>query len=162
LNAVGTCGTSCPTKVDCNVTVQNATAICNSGACDYTGSCNAGFGDCDPTRSNGCEVNLNLPTSCGTTCFNKVDCTTSAQNANTFGCTAGTGTCTYTCNSGFQHCTGPVNNGCTTPINTVTDCGGCGIMCNTALLPNPQTCAQSGCGGTVGIFSCVTPTLATG
>lgn len=39
---------------DCSATVANATAACVASACTYT-TCNAGFGDCDAQKANGCE-----------------------------------------------------------------------------------------------------------
>jgi hypothetical protein len=72
-----------------------------------------------------------------------VNCTTSVQHATGIGCNGGT--CTFTCQSGYQDCDGKASNGC--EINTASDpahCGSCGIAC---MLPNTATdgCAASTC-----------------
>jgi hypothetical protein len=112
LTTVGSCGTSCATKVDCNTTVEHATVNgCTSGACSFT--CTGGFTDCDGVASNGCETDLTALVSCGTTCGNKVDCTTAVKNAN--GITCSSGACGYTtCFAGWCNCSGTQATGCET------------------------------------------------
>src|SRR5262249_27274723 len=107
LDALTSCGTTCANKVSC--APQNvAAAACTSGACGYT-TCSAGFGDCDGNKANGCEATLNTPTSCGTTCANKVNCAPQHVAA----ATCANGACGYTtCSSSFNDCDGNKANGC--------------------------------------------------
>jgi hypothetical protein len=150
LSAVATCGTTCGNKVNCAVSALNASGIgCTAGACTF--SCNAGYGDCDGSASNGCETNLNAVATCGTTCANAVNCGTAAQNANTIGCVSGA--CTFGCNAGFGDCDGKSSNGCETSLNAT---GSCGTSCANAV--NCATAVQNGnsVGCTAGVctFTC--------
>lgn len=150
LNATATCGTACGTRVNCSTSVQNATSIgCASGACTFT--CNANFANCDSNAANGCETSLNATATCGTTCGNKVDCTTSVQNATAIGCSAGS--CTFTCNSGFGNCDGVASNGCETNLNLTAGCGTtCAgrVNCTTSV----QNATSIGCSAGACTFTC--------
>jgi hypothetical protein len=100
----------------------NGTASCTAGTCGIT--CSPGFANCDNDASNGCEINLNTePTHCGS-------CSTACSTAGgTAGCTVDG--CTISCSPGFGNCDGNVSNGCETDIKTsATNCGGCGVACN--------------------------------
>jgi len=113
LTTAASCGASCQAKVDCNTTVEHATVTgCSAaGACTFT--CTGGFNDCDAVASNGCETDLSALTSCGTTCGNRVDCTTAVKNANGITCTGGA--CGYTtCFAGWANCSGNSATGCET------------------------------------------------
>jgi hypothetical protein len=60
---------------------------------------------------------------------------------------AGAGVCTYTsCSTGYADCdaTPPNVNGCETPITTVSNCGACGLSCNTANSVD-ASCGATGC-----------------
>jgi len=104
--------------------VQNATATCPSGTCDYS-SCAAGASDCDGSRANGCE--LYSVAHCGAAC---TVCTSSIQNAASPSCTVG-GTCDYaSCNAGTSDCDGSRANGC--EAWTTGHCGGACTNCSTA------------------------------
>ncbi|HOX45505.1 MAG TPA: choice-of-anchor D domain-containing protein [Myxococcota bacterium] len=119
------CGTTCGSRLDCNSEVQNATGkSCASGACNYT-TCNAGFGDCDANRTNGCEVNIWQVASCGSTCATRVNCGTQVQHATGLTCTGGA--CGYTsCSPGWGDCDGDPTNGCETDLWLP---GACGLAC---------------------------------
>lgn len=60
----GACGAVCTTQ-------HGAATFCNAGHCDYQ-TCEAGFGDCDADRANGCEHRTDDDVSacgqCGVTC----------------------------------------------------------------------------------------------
>jgi len=56
LNNCGACGTAC--------TNAHGATSCNASAC--VPSCSTGWGDCDASRPNGCETQLNSTTNCGT------------------------------------------------------------------------------------------------
>ena len=121
LHQVATCG-GCGTN--CTSVVQNATATCPSGTCDYSG-CAAGASDCDGNRGNGCE--LYSAAHCGPSC---TVCTSSIQNASGATCTGG-GTCDYgACNGSTSDCDGNRANGC--EAWAPTHCGGSCTNCSTA------------------------------
>ncbi|MDB4930084.1 MAG: Tryptophan synthase alpha chain [Myxococcaceae bacterium] len=53
----GACGTTCPTPA------PHTVGTCNARVCGTT--CAAGWGDCDSSRTNGCEANLTSRANCG-------------------------------------------------------------------------------------------------
>ncbi|CAF0856848.1 unnamed protein product [Adineta steineri] len=125
----GTCKTVC--------SLSHASSSCSSGICIIS-SCNTGFGDCDRTAANGCEVNvLTTPTSCGS-CDGFCSYTNAAA-----GCTAGS--CTLgTCSTGYTDCNNKPSDGC--EINTAADsqnCGTCNNACN--LFQATSTCTSGVC-----------------
>jgi len=52
------------------------------------------------------------------------------------------------CTPGFANCDGDILNGCETPLNTLQNCGGCGVSC---VLPNASSSCVS---GSCSIVSC--------
>jgi len=109
----------------------NATGRCAGGACGVA-SCNGGFGDCNGSPADGCEVNLNTtPTSCGA-CGRAC----SLPNASAVGCAGGA--CTVAaCVGGFGNCDGNPANGCEANLaSDPSNCGACGRVpaeaCNLA------------------------------
>jgi hypothetical protein len=126
----GACGRACMTA--------NATPACAAGVCGYT-ACNAGFGDCDGNRANGCEVDVRTAVAhcgaCGRTC--------APANA-AASCAAGV--CGYTaCTAGFADCDGNRANGCEVDVRTtVAHCGACGRTCAPANAT--PACAAGACG----------------
>ena len=137
------CGNTCGGRVDCNLAVNNASGVtCDSGSCDYT-ACDAGYGDCDGDRSDGCEVDIWQTSSCGTNCGNRVDCTVQIQNAS--GASCDSGSCDYTsCSSGYGDCDGDRSDGCETFTDgNVNHCGGCGLACS--LAHATPTCSGGDC-----------------
>jgi len=101
LNSINSCGTSCSNKVVCS-TNNGTNPICDNGVCKLT--CNSGYADCNfgAGSSDGCEVNLNNPLTCGTGCGNIVNC-----GANTV---CNSGSCG--CISGYYNCNGSLSDGC--------------------------------------------------
>jgi hypothetical protein len=145
---VDDCGNGCGPGADCTTQVYNASGIiCASGSCDYD-SCTDGYADCDGDRTNGCEVNLNATTTCGSGCASLVNCTTAVLNASGVGCSSGQ--CTYTsCDAGYGDCDGDATNGCEHDIWQTSDCGsGCfdGVNC-TSQVQNASgiTCSGGAC-----------------
>ncbi|MET0391051.1 MAG: hypothetical protein ABW321_34080 [Polyangiales bacterium] len=107
----------------------NATASCSSGSCQVA-SCNGGFGNCDGSAANGCEVDLsNNPQHCGA-CGQA--CT------NNFACQSGRCVCTSNsqCGSGQTCCGGSCKNLATDASN----CGSCGRSCGSGLSCCSGTC----------------------
>ncbi len=114
----GSCGRSC--------TAPNAVSACASSTCTLA-SCNPGFGDCNSSPGDGCEVDLrNTATSCGT-------CGRTCTIANgAAGCSSGA--CTVAaCFGGYGDCNNSPTDGCETNLsNTVSSCGACGRSCAAA------------------------------
>ncbi len=112
---------------NCNVACSfpNASASCATGTCTF-GSCTAGFVNCDGNASNGCEVQLGTISNCAA-CGNAC---TNGHGKN--GCAGSPGNydCAPTCDAGYASCDANPDNGCETPLNTLTDCGGCGVPCS--------------------------------
>ena len=109
----GRCGNRC--------SAANATSTCVAGACTF--ACNSGFADCDMMASNGCEADLNAPSTCGS-------CSARCTGANGTP-TCAMGACGIMCNAGFGNCDGNAANGCETNTNTsTTHCGMCGRGCS--------------------------------
>ncbi len=85
-----------------------ATRACAASTCAVA-SCDALFGDCDRTFSNGCERRLDTVTDCGacdSPCPNRPNTTPSCV----------TGSCTYRCAGNFSDCDGSAANGCETAL----------------------------------------------
>jgi hypothetical protein len=47
------------------------------------------------------------------------------------------------CNAGWDDCDGDPTNGCETPLNTLSDCGACGVSCS--LAHATESCATGSC-----------------
>lgn len=60
VNNCGTCGYTCGAHV-----FHTSGVACTAGTCSYTGSCNAGWADCDNNKANGCEADLTNNATCG-------------------------------------------------------------------------------------------------
>jgi hypothetical protein len=125
----GSCGRSCA--------APNASGACASSTCTIA-ACTAGFGDCNGSPGDGCEVDLrSTVTSCGA-CGR--GCAVSNGSP---GCAAGA--CTIAaCNGGFGDCNGSVADGCETNLgSTVSSCGACGRAC--AVSNGTPGCSAGAC-----------------
>jgi len=111
----GGCGTACQSA--------NASHVCERSQCLQSG-CKSGFGDCNGTDTDGCEVDLKSAIDhCG-------GCGKKCAIADGVGlCTQST--CTVAaCNLGFGDCDLATATGCETDLTTtVAHCGGCGLAC---------------------------------
>lgn len=109
-----------------------AAATCVTSGCQLV--CNAGFGNCNASATDGCESQLsNDPLHCGS-CSN--DCTAKAPQGKQAGCASGV--CTFNCAAGTADCDG--NGSCETNVATSpTNCGQCGHSCS------GTTCAGGFC-----------------
>jgi hypothetical protein len=124
------CGSSCvdvtsdPSHCgDCtNVCVDRprATALCRMSECAL--GCGDGYLDCDTSMENGCETPITTNTDCGA-------CRTPCAPNHAAG-TCATGVCLIaSCGSGYDDCNESPLDGCETPLDTATDCGGCDRPC---------------------------------
>ncbi len=125
----GGCGRTCM--------LANATASCSGSLCAVA-SCAPGFGDCDGTASNGCEVDTRTTvTHCGT-CNNTCSFPNAAAICASGACALGT------CNAGYSNCDGVAANGCEVDTRTdVTHCGSCSRAC--AVVNGTPGCAAGDC-----------------
>ena len=118
LSDCSACGDDCTLKSWSNVEQFS----CLASACGIA-SCQAGHGDCDAIPDNGCERPLNTTADC-----NGCDVPCALPNAVT---TCDSGVCALAgCAPGFDNCDTNPSNGCETPLDTLSDCGGCGAVCN--------------------------------
>ena len=128
-NHCGTCGLHC--------SLPNGVAACVNGACAVA-SCAPGFADCDGAPGNGCEADLNWPTSCGS-------CQTQCNFPSGSGACVG-GQCVLSfCDSNRSDCNGDPSDGCEVSLMSYSsDCGSCGHVCPTP--PHaPALCLSGQC-----------------
>jgi hypothetical protein len=119
----GGCGTIC--------SLSHAVESCTNKVCGIAG-CDPGFGNCDGTTANGCEITLGTNdncNACGNRCFNShgpVPQCTAQATPGTFACVlAGCDANWGSCNSGPNG----ADDGCETDLTTTTNCGQCGRAC---------------------------------
>lgn len=110
----GACGRAC--------SYPNLNTSCGDGTCTLSG-CVSGWGNCDGSLSNGCEVPLNTTANCGA-------CGTSCSFSNA-GATCSGGACALgRCNTNYGNCDGSAANGCELFLASTSNCGGCGVRCS--------------------------------
>ncbi|MBI5514654.1 MAG: hypothetical protein HY909_12840 [Deltaproteobacteria bacterium] len=126
----GRCGSRCAAGANQMVT-------CAAGVCAPT--CNAGFGDCDRSAANGCEVDTRATAAhcggCGVACPAGANATAACVSS----------TCQARCNAGVGDCDGSAAHGCETALGgDARHCGGCGVLCG---FPRASgVCAGGACG----------------
>ncbi|MFO0627329.1 MAG: hypothetical protein U0325_17090 [Polyangiales bacterium] len=126
----GACNNNCPSR-------PNASRTCAAGACGFT--CASGFGDCDGDPNNGCETRLDGRDHCGA-CGRRC---ASPPNATAF---CNSGTCGFTCASGFGDCDGDPSNGCEVDLRSDPgNCGTCLMRCPRRPASSPM-CREGNCG----------------
>ena len=108
----GGCGTVCLNG--------HGTTTCSGGGCAPT--CSAGFNDCDGNPNNGCE----LPTSSDSA--NCGGCKLACKTTNASATSCLSSACKPVCNDGWAACQNP-QNGCTTSLDSASNCGSCGKVC---------------------------------
>jgi hypothetical protein len=107
-----------------------ATAKCLAGQC-VPDTCAQGRADCDGKPDNGCEADLSAPANCGSC---TVQCTGSTNLCSPTGCVGACPGTTVLCGTS-----------CVDTQTTVTSCGACNKVCNSAANSDP-TCAGGVCG----------------
>jgi hypothetical protein len=108
---------------------------CAGGVCTSL-ECETGFADCDGDEDNGCETPLDTLDDCamcGRSCVFPQMITACDD-----------GQCEFIqCRAGFDDCDGDQANGCETRLDTLTNCGACGVRC---VVPNGDpSCAGGIC-----------------
>ncbi len=115
----GACGNACA-----------AGQVCSNGACAAT--CMTGLTNC----SNSCRNVQTDPSACG-------DCATQCPSGPHASPLCGAGSCSIVCATGFGNCDGNATTGCETALDSISNCGGCGIACSYANAS--ATCGATGC-----------------
>jgi hypothetical protein len=112
----GTCGTQCM--------LTNALAACVSGQCAVA-RCEDGYDDCDAQNLD-CERKTNTLSDCGA-------CGTTCGGLDQALPTCASGSCAIeSCIGNHANCDGEIANGCEQSLDTLTDCGACGVLCPNA------------------------------
>lgn len=135
------CETPLGTVANCRLCGEACSNAHGQAACGATGcmpTCAIGFGDCDGNPNNGCETPLDTLANCGA-------CGAACSKAHaSASCSAGT--CQIvTCEAGFGNCDDEASrkNGCESLLNTLSNCGGCGVTCD---LPHgSESCGSGSC-----------------
>ena len=121
---------------DVRCEIQNATALCASGACSLL-LCDPGFGDCDGDESSGCETSVTTVAECGdcgVACGASETCTSIGQ------CRCGArfgGIGSGPACLGSETCCG---DACADLQRDPTSCGACGAACAPG-----ETCRDGQC-----------------
>lgn len=126
MNMADGCETSLTSPSDCDAcgmvcSFENATAACPTGTCELD-ACVLGFGDCNTDPADGCEATLDTLTDCAM-------CGVACAVANGTP-TCATGSCAVEdCDAGFGDCNTDPSDGCETTLDSITNCGMCGMGC---------------------------------
>jgi len=158
----GACGKNCRDLVSHVSTSQKKCKnFTTYYECDYEGSCNDEFGDCDSDRSNGCETYLNDPAHCGGC---DIDCSASIEGdlcltldpmdpyLHTCGCNYNTADGSAEgCDTGQICC----EHACEDPAANVDHCGVCRAACAAG-----YDCQNAACGCATSA-DCPSPSSAT-
>ena len=135
----GACGNVC--------SFTNAVPQCNDGACGFD-VCTMGYGDCDGSAANGCEVALDTLANCG-------GCGTACSYAHAAAACANSACALGACDAGWVDCDGIAANGCEASTTSTAHCGGCGNVCsfaNASATCSAGACAMGTCN--VGYANC--------
>jgi hypothetical protein len=124
------CGAACIAQTSCCTTADCSTPP-TPAACYQAGVCSGAGGTCSYALNAGSVI-------CGSTCCNGINGSCNPD-------------CTLACNAGFADCDSNPANGCETPTNTITNCGGCGNICNMA------NASSVTCDGTKCVYLCMAP-----
>jgi hypothetical protein len=129
-NNCGSCDNACAQPT-------NATGFCSAATCGF--SCKSGFGDCNNSAGDGCELALNTNTNCGA--CGKVCSFANATGACTNGaCVVGV------CNQNFGNCNNNGADGCEQNLlNDANHCGMCGTKCAAGEICADGMCKSNTC-----------------
>lgn len=99
--------------------MPNATPACVGSVCRVA-ACSSGWGNCDGIDSNGCETHLDSLANCN-------GCRASCNRSNATATCSGQSCRISSCLAGWGNCDGVDSNGCEARLNTVNNCGRCGL-----------------------------------
>ena len=114
----------------CGKTCDDTLSNVNSAGCgdqECVVDCAAGFDDCDSDTGTGCETPVTTRQRCG-------DCDTPCAINHAL-VTCGSGECEFVrCETGWDDCNDDLSpdDGCETRLDTLDDCGACGVKCDKA------------------------------
>lgn len=102
----------------------------------FVADCPIGTADCDGNELNGCELQARDNVNCS-------GCGVACAPANAVG-SCSTGFCVVTqCAPGFGDCNNNPSDGCERSTRTLTNCGGCGVVCD--IPSSTETCTTGVC-----------------
>ncbi len=141
VTAVENCG-GCSNRCSEKGWPHVSTYDCREGQC-VAKTCEAGFGHCSTTASDGCEIDLQHDAvhcgKCDTVCH-----TLAWQKVATYQCAAG-GCTASTCATGFAHCSATASDGCELPVaSDPQHCGGCNTTCGLGVPCRNGKCTKEG------------------
>ena len=153
----GSCGNACKPDL-----VKHLSVTCRETKCEWT-DCLPGYLDCDGAGANGCEIDHLIDVSqCGGRCTLEkgecIDTTNDTANCGGIGqvCTVGAnasgvscqdGHCVQQCKSSqWSDCDGLASNGCETNLWSISNCGGCGLVCTSSKPGYEANCIPGGPG----------------
>ena len=133
----GACGNSCPA-------MPNQATSCINGSCTNS-TCNAGWGNCNSSTADGCEVDLRTDAmNCGR-CANVCAMPNGTAACSDAICTIGA------CSGGWGNCNGSTADGCEVDLRTdAMNCGRCGGHCslrNAIAACSDALCTIAACNG---------------
>lgn len=147
----GACGTSCSSGASAHVTSND----CLSSSCSPV--CSGTYGDCDASRTNGCEVDTATSASnCGG--CGKVCSTAAGAHVTSNACSGSS--CQPVCNGLYGDCDNNHLNGCEKDVSAdINNCGGCGLQCKTLHATSGTSCGGGACNPScdAGWAKCTTP-----
>ncbi len=137
----GGCGISCSSAPAAHVDSNE----CVAGDCDP--QCTGSYGDCDASRTNGCETNTATSNSncggCGAAfaCKQPADSTAHVSSNNCSG-----SACGPVCSGLWDDCDSSRFNGCEQDVSSdEQNCGACGTACETLNAAGGSTCTTGVC-----------------
>jgi hypothetical protein len=116
----GGCGVAC--------TIPHSSEECVGGTCTFV-SCVSGYDNCNGVEADGCESDLDDPSTCGS-CFNAC---ASPPHA-TAQCSGDT--CSFNCTGDYEDCNSDSSDGCEADLSGPANCHGCGNVCPTESAPH--------------------------
>ena len=117
---------------------DNSSSACNQGTCVI--NCYAGWGNCNGTLLDGCEVDTNHSAihcgACGHACQDPAHASSYCD-----------GSCKFACDAGWDDCNAQGSDGCEADLSLPAHCGACANACPQR--PHAtRTCDQGTCGFT--------------
>ncbi|MEY4579881.1 MAG: hypothetical protein RL701_4584 [Pseudomonadota bacterium] len=103
---------------------SHAAASCTNGQCALA-ECDAGYGECDGDKRNGCERSLRSISDCG-------QCDHACPKPAYATAACNDGVCAGRCEAGHGDCNGKLADGCEQPLTVKEHCGACNTQCNGA------------------------------